>query len=35
VLEGGEELMPQKRVAISTHGIPLPRVELVDAVMNG
>ncbi len=33
VLEGCEELVSQERVAISSQGIPLPRVELVDAVM--
>ena len=33
VLEGREELMPQERVAISPERIPLPRVELVDAVV--
>jgi hypothetical protein len=34
VLEGREELMSQEGVAISSQGIPLPRVKLVDAVMN-
>jgi hypothetical protein len=33
VLQGGEELVPQERVPISSQGVPLPRVELVDAVM--
>jgi hypothetical protein len=34
VLEGRQELVAQERVAISSQGIPLPRVEVFDAVMN-
>jgi hypothetical protein len=33
VLEGRKEFVSQERVAISSQGIPLPRVELVDAVV--
>jgi|HubBroStandDraft_5_1064220.scaffolds.fasta_scaffold25372_1 hypothetical protein len=33
VLESRQEFVSQERVAISSQGIPLPRVELVDAVM--
>jgi hypothetical protein len=34
MLEGGQELVPQERVTVSSQGVPLPRVELVDAVVN-
>jgi hypothetical protein len=34
VLESGQELVSQEGVSISSQGIPLPWVELVDAVMN-
>ncbi len=34
VLQRGEEFMPQKRIAISPERVPLPRVELVDAVVD-
>ena len=33
-LEGSQELVSQERIAISSQGIPLPRVEVFDAVMN-
>jgi hypothetical protein len=34
MLQGREKLVSQEGVSISTQGIPLPRVELVNAVMN-
>ena len=34
VLQGGKELVSQKRVAVTAKGIPLPRVELIDAFMD-
>jgi hypothetical protein len=34
VLEGRQELVSQERVAISSQGIPLPRVEVFDAVVD-
>ena len=34
VLEGRQELVSQERIAISSQGIPLPRVEVFDAVVD-
>jgi hypothetical protein len=34
VLQRGEELVPQKRIAIPAERVPLPRIELVDAVVD-
>jgi hypothetical protein len=34
VLQRGQEFMSQERIAISSEGIPLPGVELIDAVMD-
>jgi hypothetical protein len=33
MLESGQKLMPQEGVPVSTQGIPLPWIELVNAVM--